>query len=259
MQGGLNNLADAEALARLEYSRASNSDPLASQFSAGNAAALQAQLADAKANSFTQVVTDLARAQDQTANVKLYQTRTKDLDIIMSQINNNNDTVRSQVVDDKAVTKRQFEINEWYNYRKQSTANALANLAIVMSLLAFVVFCWKTGALPSGTFYGAVALLVAYGVISSWYRYSYMNQRGQDAILWHRRRFGPAVAPAKQKCDPLTGDLIPQDVTLNPCLDAAAQKLAKLIETNNKDLEDYMEGTTTPAAVCSGSIASTSS
>lgn len=251
-------LFDAEALAKLAYSARANADPSASQFTASNATALKNQLAADKVNSFVQVETDLARVQDQTANVKLYQTRTKDLDTVMAQVEKNNNTVQGQLVDDKAVTKRQFEINEWYNYRKQATANALSNLLIVLCLLAVSVFCWKMGFLPSGAFYGLAALLVLYGGASTWQRFSYINQPGQDAILWHRRRFGPATAPPpKQKCDPVTGELIPSTVAVNPCLDAAAQKLARLIETNNKDLRDYLEGTTTPTVLCSGPIVST--
>ena len=253
-------LSDLQAQAKLNFLNQANTSPTAAQFNSSNAAALQASLAAAKVNSYVQVETDLARVQDQTANVKLYQTRTNDLDGIMSQIKKNNDAVQGQLTDDKAVTKRQFEINEWYNYKKQATANALSNLALVLSGLAIVVFCWKTGFLPSGAFYGIAALLVLYGVISSWQRFYYMDQPGQDALLWHRRRFGPATAPpAKQKCDPLTGELIPSTATVNPCLDAAAHKLARLIETNNKDLQDYLQGTTTPTTLCSGPIISTSS
>lgn len=253
---GFDNLADTEAKARLAFSQIANADPAASQFTTSNAAATKTQLANAKANSFIQVEADLARTHDQTANVKLYQTRTQDLTGLMTQIQRNNLTVMGQLKDDKAVTKRQFEINEWYNYRKQVTENALANLALVLSGLAITVFCWKMGVLPSGAFYGIAGLLVVYGAVSSWQRFSYMDAKGQDAILWHRRRFGPATLtpPGKQKCDPLTGELIPETVKVNPCLDAASKKLAALIETNTQDLENYIRGTTSPKALCPASV-----
>jgi hypothetical protein len=253
---GFDNLSDEESKARLTFSKISNTDPTAAQFTASNATALKAQLANAKANSFIQVETDLARTHDQTANVKLYQTRTKDLTGLMTQIERNNMTAVGQLKDDKAVTRRQFEINEWYNYRNQVTENALANLAVVLGLLAVVIFSWKMGFVPSGAFYGIAGVLVVYGGVSSWQRFSYMDEKGQDAILWHRRRFGPATLtpPAKLKCDPLTGELIPETVKLNPCLDAASKKLSRLIETNTQDLENYMRGTTSSKSLCSGGL-----
>jgi hypothetical protein len=247
-------LSDTQAAAVVAYLNQSSGNPDAAQFASTNATALKAQLTAAKANSYTQAETDLARVQDQTANLKLYQTRTNDIDGLMTQINKNNEAVLGQLTEDKAVTKRQFEINEWYNYRKKVTANALMNLTIVMGLLVIVVAAWKFGGLPSGAFYGSAAVLVLYGGVSTWYRFSDMASPGQDAILWHRRRFGPATPPPpKQKCDPLTGELISPTVEVNPCLEAAAKKLAALVESNTQDIESYLQGTSAPKALCTSS------
>ena len=247
------NLVTAEDTARIAYSDQIKQNPAAAaQFTRDTTASLKAGIMSAKQNAYAQVEQELSRAQDETANVKLYQTRTSDTDDLATQIERNNQAVAGQLADDKAMTKRQFEINEWYNYKRQSTVNIFLNLAITLGALLIAIVAWKLGFVPPGIFNGLAGLIIGYGVISTWWRYSSSDVTGQDAILWHRRRFGPSnIDPVKIKCDPLTGEIIPTIPTLNPCLDEAAKKLEQLIQTTNHDLESYMEGTTVPKGLCS--------
>jgi hypothetical protein len=130
------------------------------------------------------------------------------------------------------------------------------NLAITMGVLLIVTVAWKMGVVPPGGFNWIAGSIGAYGVISTGWRMYIMAPPGQDAILWHRRRFGPStIDPVKSKCDPITGELIPVKIEINPCVSEAAQKLAHLAEVTEKDLESYLAGTTTPSAICSSAKA----
>jgi hypothetical protein len=254
------NAKTAIDLARTEYATQITANPSAySDFSINNANSQINQLKGMRQNAFVKAETDLARTQDMTANLKLYQTRTSDTDNLATQIEQNNQIVQGQIEDDKAATKRQFEINEWYNYKKESTIRILENSAVYLGLIFVAILCirgaGKFGILPPGIVGPAsvaTGLLLVGLVVSTWFRFSNTSKDGQDAILWHRRRFGPSNIdpPAKPKCDPETGELIPPETEANPCIAEAERVLARLIQSNTKDIETYLEGTTAPRGSC---------
>ena len=155
-QNQYQELMTATDKARLQFSDQIKQNPSAfGQFARDNANALRDQKMAEKENSFLQARTDLARAMDQTHNVKLYQTRTADTDNLAAQLERNNQSVQGQLEDDKAMTKRQFEINQWYNYRKESTIGLLQNSAIWLGVIAIgyvgLRMAGSTGILPPRT------------------------------------------------------------------------------------------------------------
>ena len=265
-QNQYQELMTATDKARLQFSDQIKQNPSAfGQFARDNANALRDQKMAEKENSFLQARTDLARAMDQTHNVKLYQTRTADTDNLAAQLERNNQSVQGQLEDDKAMTKRQFEINQWYNYRKESTIGLLQNSAIWLGVIAIgyvgLRMAGSTGILPPGLVPLGTSLIgigVFFLVVTTWWRFSTMTSDksldGKDAILWHRKRFGTEnIEPVKLKCDPITGELFNEINLGNSCLSEAALKLEQLQKDGEKDLESYMEGTTAPKSICSSS------
>ena len=99
-------------------------------------------------------------------------------------------------------SRRQFEINEWYNYDKLETLFFLQIVFMASLSVAIVMFWTKKGLITvglAGILYGILGLLVA-GV--GLYKY-YYTAGARDVKLWHRRRFNstPGAPPATPVCD----------------------------------------------------------
>ena len=233
-------------VARLQYSQdlRSNGQDY-SNLNSTNAQNIVNQILNQKQNAFTQVSADMARTNDMTTNIKLYQTRTADTDMLASQIANQNSMAKSQVADDLAATQRQFEINEWYAYKKQETTGMLMGVAIGLGILLILVASMKMGLIAPAMFNIGAAITVICIVIWVYWRISY-NGHGRDPMLWHRRRFdAPKTAPATTICNPLANTLAAEFGEGAACLSVLEGKFQDLLNTTTQDIMNYQE---TPAA-----------
>ena len=224
------NLVTAEDTARIAYSDQIKQNPAAAaQFTRDTTASLKAGIMSAKQNAYAQVEQELSRAQDETANVKLYQTRTSDTDDLATQIERNNQAVAGQLADDKAMTKRQFEINEWYNYDKLETLFFLQIVFMVSLSVAIVMYWSKQGLITAGfagILYGILGLIViGVGV----HKYFY-TEKTRDVKLWHRRRFASAPPPPPPICGP-SNDLLGEAEKLLKQGENAVQNCANNIDS----------------------------
>jgi hypothetical protein len=201
-----------------------------------------------KQNAFEQVSTDMQRTLDMATNLKLYQTRTSDLNVLVSDILDKNKTIKSQLEDDKNVTKRQFEINEWYYYRKQEAAGTLMGVAIALGLILVAMALFKMGILSSSLFnFIAIVLGLFIGIWVYW-RYDY-NGYGRDPMLWHRRRFAPPKKdpPASLDCPPKMPTI---DMDLG-CVSELQSKFQNLLTATTNEIVQFQEGGAPPRGLCS--------
>ena len=102
-------------------------------------------------------------------------------------------------------SRRQFEINEWYNYDKLETLFFLQVVFMASLAIAIVMFWTKKGMITvglAGVLYGILGLgVVGIGL----YKYFY-TEGARDVKLWHRRRFQSTPAPPPPPiCPPATG------------------------------------------------------
>jgi hypothetical protein len=158
----------------------------------------------------------------------------------------------------KDITKRQFEINEWYNYNKLETLFFLQLFFIAALSGAIVVFLQKNAMITStlaGLLYGILALIAAG---TGLYRY-YYTSRTRDPRLWHRRNFGSAETPKPPvQCDKDgnvvfdVNSVIPKAAT--QCADDASARYEKWQENLNKEIMNYDSsgGATPPGSSGSG-------
>lgn len=211
-----------------------------------------------KRAAFQKAQIDLGRYMDMDHNANFYKSRNADVDRLTSKIEENNNRLRQGIEADKDITRRQFEINEWYNYNKLETLFFLQLFFIAALSGAIIVFLQKNAIITNslaGIFYGVLALIVAG---TGLYRY-YYTRSVRDPRLWHRRNFGSAKAPsAPVKCTP-GGDIafdvnsvIPKAAT--QCADDAAQRFSKWQENLQKEMLNYQSsgGATPPGsnAIC---------
>jgi hypothetical protein len=238
--------------ARFAYSsalRANGSDYITTNLA--NIDKVKKDVLAAKNNAFEQVSTDMARTNDMTSNLKLYQTRTADATRLANELATNNARIKAQIRQDKEVTQRQFEINEWYTYKKQETAGTLMGVAIALGLILLSLIASKLGFLAPGAFQVVSFVLVAFIGIWVYWRISY-NGVDRDPMLWHRRRFTPPKeAPATPKCDS-NGNLVLPTIDLKvPCADKLEQKLQDLLNSTTNEITQFQEGAPSKAALCS--------
>ncbi len=210
-----------------------------------------------KRAAFQKAQIDLGRYMDMDHNANFYKSRNADVDRLTEKISENNARLSQSIAADKDITKRQFEINEWYNYNKLETLFFLQLFFIAALSGAIVVFLQKNGIITStlaGLLYGFLALIAAG---TGLYRYYYTSST-RDPRLWHRRYFGSAAPPKPPvQCDNKgnlvfdVNSVIPKAAT--QCADDATQRYDKWQENLQKEMMNYQSsGGATPSG--SGSI-----
>jgi hypothetical protein len=243
------NLDLAVDLARTEYSKDLRKNPSDySNYVFQNAQAIQDQITAAKTSAFDKAQTDLGRYMDLQHNVQLYEIRNSDVDRLTTALANNNESIQSAVKRDKDVTRRQFEINEWYNYKKEQTAATLMGGVVMMVIILGLVVGYKMGVLPApiaGSLAGVTVVL-----FSLWAYYR--PNTNQDPRLWHRRIFTTSTEPPVSTECP---GKINVDITKQKdCLSVVEGKLSDLTAKLDADLAAYQTGdlsVTPPKSICS--------
>ena len=204
---GIAAVVQDQQLERLNFATGLRKDPAGySQFQQQNISAILTDITNRKQNAFQKAQIDLGRYMDMHHNVNFYQVRSTDVDNLTNVIMMNNDSIESAILRDKVNSKRQFEINEWYNYNKLETLFYLQ--VVFMSVLtATIITYWaKKGIVTpglAGVLYGALGLIV---VCVGLYKYFY-TELSRDTKLWHRRRFAQASPPppAPPSCPDISG------------------------------------------------------
>lgn len=152
-----------------------------------------------KRTAFQKTHIDLARYMDMDHNANFYKTRSSDVDRLMNGISSNNQRIKDEIARDKDISKRQFEINEWYNYNKLETLFFLQIFFISILTMVVVMYLQKKGMITgqmAALITGVLCVIV--GIIGI-YRYSY-TKKTRDSRLWHRRSFGKVTPVKESKC-----------------------------------------------------------
>jgi len=201
---------------------------------------LSNEIFDKKRVAFQKAQIDLGRYMDMDHNANFYKARSADVDNLTSQISGNNERIKNELMRDKDITKRQFEINEWSNYNKLETLFFLQLFFISVLILTVIIYFHKTGVLNNMLASLLIGLLLTIVVITGIYR-SYYTRRTRDTRLWHRRTF-PKEEPVKDplRCDKDgniefdASELIPKDVS------ACASDITQRFNSWQDNLENQM-------------------
>jgi len=242
---GLDSAVD---LARTQFSQDLRSNMTAyTNYVTQNAQAIQDQIAASKNSSFDKARTDLGRYMDLQHNVQLYEIRNSDVKRMADSLAANNNAIKSAVSRDKDVTRRQFEINEFYNYKKEQTAATLMGGVVMLTVILGLVIANKMevlSAVVAGTLAGLIIVLFG---LWAYYRPS----ANQDPRLWHRRVFTEDAKVAAPTACPgrLNFDITKQ----SDCLTNVEGKLSDLATKLDAQLTAYQTGdlsVPTPKSVC---------
>jgi hypothetical protein len=206
-----------------------------------------------KRNAFQKAHIDLARYMDMDHGANYFKTRSADVDRLTDSVISNNDRMKSEIAFDKDITKRQFEINEWYNYQKLEVLFFL-QLFFMSALTMTVVIYLNKNAMITNAMAGLLTgLLVAIVAAVGLYRY-YYTYRVRDPRLWHRRYFGSAAPPkAPAKCNPdgtldvNLNTIVPESVT--QCADDAAKRFSTWQSNLENEITAFRETGATPSRI----------
>jgi hypothetical protein len=206
-----------------------------------------------KRNAFQKAHMDLARYMDMDHSANYFKTRSADVDRLTNSIVSNNERMKNDVAFDKDVTKRQFEINEWYNYQKLEVLFFLQVFFMSALTMAIIIYLNKNGTITNSLAGLLTGVLLVIVIGLGMYRY-YYTRNIRDPRLWHRRYFGTSTAPKKPvKCDPdgtMDVDLnaiLPESVT--QCADEAAQRFDTWQENMEKEIAAFRETGATPSRI----------
>ena len=161
--------------------------------------AISGEIFNRKRTAFQKAHIDLARYMDMDHNANFYKSRSGDVDRLTNDINVNNQRIVQELQRDKDISKRQFEINEWYNYNKLETLFFLQLFFISSLTMVVIIYFQKTGAINGQVSAILTGILCAIVVITGLYRWKYTNNT-RDPRLWHRRDFGRAKPVEDNKC-----------------------------------------------------------
>ena len=156
------------------------------------------EVSSTKDNAFKKAQIDLSRYMDMDHNANFYRVRNNDVDRLTQSIASNNAAVSEGIIADKQNSKRQFEINEWYNNNKLETLFFLQLFFVASLVMIILVSLHKRGTIPgpiAATVSAIIAVIV--GLIGVW-RYMYTEQ-ARDPRLWNRRKFGAVGPPPANK------------------------------------------------------------
>lgn len=221
-----------------------------------------------KRTAFQKAQIDLARYMDMEHNANNYKIRNADVERLQRVIKDQNESLKTKLVNDKDNGKRQFEINEYYYYNKLETLFFLQLFFISALIMAIIVHFQKVGTL-NGQLAGILTtVLLAIVVIVGVTRYFYTS-RTRDKRLWHRRRFEPPTdipveGPLKCEGNNLVFDMdkvLPAGATQcgGRIINSAEQKFNSVQDSIIADVMKYQTtGETnrmfgTPGSVCPAS------
>jgi len=239
-------------LERLQYSQELQKNPAQyNEFVNSRIDEMTDEVFNRKRTAFQKAHIDLGRYMDMDHNAGYYKTRSKDVVTLTDLLQAQNAKLLSNVEHDKSLSKRQFEINDWYNYNKLETLFFLQVFFISSLAMAVIIYLNKNGTITnslSGLLTGLLVIIVSMLGI---YRYYYTN-RVRDTRLWNRRYFGKAVPPKPAaKCDKSgnvtldLNDFIPKEAT--QCADKEAGRFSEWQDNLEKEMLNYQQTGADPA------------
>jgi hypothetical protein len=143
---------------------------------------------DRKQNVFTKTFVDFQRTVDMDHQAVYSGIRNANLKNVADYIKDHNSATRNYVQHDKDLSKRQFEINEYYYNNKLDTLFFLQVLLISTLAMAIIIYMNKKGILTTPMSGILTLLLTVIVVIVGVTRYFYTT-RTRDRRLWHKRYF----------------------------------------------------------------------
>lgn len=184
------DIVDLQDIEKVQYLQTLQSDP--AQYAAyvgEKSQQILGEVTDAKRAAFLKASGDMARMIDMDHNSLAALNRSEDLTGMQDHIISEQSKLYGSANNNRDLTKRQVEINNWYYENKRETLFVLQLLLLVMLaavvVLALQTYGWVNEQAASWTL--SVLFLVGVGTWAyRWYYTTYVR----DPRYWSRRSFG---------------------------------------------------------------------
>jgi hypothetical protein len=155
------------------------------QFLQGQQGKIYEDVVKQKDSTFQKVYGDLNRASQAQEAILMLDKRNQELVDITEQIYNNQKGQAGAVTDDKNLSGRKYEMNQWSVGNKNDTLFVFSSLFILLSSLTLLTVLWKMGMLGGGAVGGLSAILIIIFVLIVIYRSNFTNV-WRDNRYWNR-------------------------------------------------------------------------
>lgn len=158
------------------------------QFLQGQQSTIFNDITKQKDSTFQKVYGDLSRAS-QTQEAKLmYNKRNMELAKIQEQIYQNQKNSATAIIEDKSLSSRKYEMNEWSVNNKKDTLFIFSMLLIVLTLLIILTVLWRMGLISSVLWVMISTPIIIVFILTLISRFSYTSVL-RDQRYWNRQRF----------------------------------------------------------------------
>lgn len=158
------------------------------QFLQGQQGKVYGDVVKQKDSTFQKVYGDLNRASKAQEAILMLDKRNQELADITQQIYNNQQGQASAVTDDKNLSGRKYEMNQWSVGNKSDTLFVFSSLFILLSSLTLITVLWRMGLLGGGAVGILAAILIIIFVLIIIYRANFTNV-WRDNRYWNRVNF----------------------------------------------------------------------
>jgi uncharacterized protein YukE len=155
------------------------------QFLQGQQGKIYEDVVKQKDSTFQKVYGDLNRASQAQEAILMLDKRNQELMEITQQIYNNQEGQASTVVDDKNLSGRKYEMNQWSVGNKGDTLFVFSSLFILLSSLTLITVLWRMGLLGGGAVGILGAILIIIFILIVIYRANFTNV-WRDNRYWNR-------------------------------------------------------------------------
>jgi len=141
-----------------------------------------------KDSTFQKVYGDLNRASDAQKAILMLDKRNQELVNIQQQVYENQEKSASDITEDKNLSGRKYEMNQWSVNNKKDTLFVFSALFILLSFLILLTVLWRMGMLSAGLSGGLALPLIIFFILIVIYRANATNV-WRDKRYWNRRTF----------------------------------------------------------------------
>lgn len=216
------------------------------QFLQGQQSTVFNDITKQKDATFQKVYGDLTRATQAQESILMYDKRNKELANIQEEIYQNQKNNAMAIKEDKSLSGRKYEMNEWSVNNKRDTLFVFSMLLIVMTSLIILTVLWRMGIISSVIWVaiGAPIILIFFLTLISRSQFTSVSR---DQRYWNRRRFPSSQRPKIPipvcgDVASLEGDINSINVDITQGIKSTEQNISSTTNSVSQDVQSAGQG-----------------
>jgi hypothetical protein len=223
------------------------------QFLQGQQGKIYSDVVKQKDSTFQKVYGDLNRASKAQDAVLMLDKRNQELSNIQQQIYQNQEKSATALTEDKNLSGRKYEMNQWSVGNKKDTLFVFSALFILLSVLIFLTVLWRMNIISGGLYGGLITPLIIIFIMIVIYRANFTNV-WRDKRYWNRKTFeGKYGKIPMPLCPGFEKGFSSLESDVNSSMNNANQTLSSGVQSLSQDIVSATQST---ASSIQGTISS---